>query len=444
MIVAACPGQVSITWIGQACFVVRSPEGTVVTDPPAASIGYSLPPMTANAVTISHNHPDHNNFAAVSGNPTLVDGRATTARQEIAAPGSPFALVPGFHDNTNGSERGPNTIIRWTQGGIRFAHLGDLGQNQLTAEQIAELVNTDVLFVPAGGGFTITPDRAAQYVRELQPRVAILMHYRTAFAAIQIAALPAAAAPFARVTYKPSTVELTQATLPAATQSWVMLPASNAVAANAASFADGLPVAPGSVISMFGTFTGSATGANAGFPLSRRIGETELLVDGSAVPLYYVSSRQVNAQVPSSVAEGQVIAEVRVGGQSVGRAPLTVVGNAPGLFAAVNQNGATNSAASPARRGEALSVFGTGIGAVTPPVEDGAAAGVAPLSTGAIPNVFLSDRQLQVEFSGLAPGFAGLWQINVRLPADGPSGENLPLTVTNGLTSNVLRVTVIQ
>jgi uncharacterized protein (TIGR03437 family) len=431
-IVCSASAQVSISWIGQACFVVRSSEGAIVTDPPAASIGYRLPVLTADAVTVTHDHPDHNNVAAVTGGPTIVDGRKATARQEVTVKTIPFVLIPGFHDNTNGSQRGPNTMVRWTQGGLRFAHLGDLGQEQLTDAQKADLTNIDVLFVPAGGFFTVSPERAAQYVRELRPRVAILMHYRTALITAQTAGLPDAAAPFPNVQYRPAAVTLQKETLPETTETWVMLPASDATAVNAASFVEAAPVAPGSVVSVFGKFGGS-TAAASGFPLATKLGDTEVLVDGKAAPLYYVSPGQVNAQMPSATKVGQVVTEVRVGGQSVGRAPTNVAASAPGLFGAVPGT---------VKRGEVLSIYGTGIGAVTPAVDDGAAAGA---SVGiALPNVFLMQRQLTVEYSGLAPGFAGLWQINVRVPADAPTGPDLPLWVVSGTTSNQIKVTVQQ
>src|SRR5436305_11567754 len=106
--------NVSIAWVGQSCFVIRAEGGpTVVTDPPAPSIGYPLPPLTADAVFITHNHTDHNNSAGVGGKFTLVDGRPVTARQEITAAGLKFILIPGFHDNQNGTVRGPNTLIVW-------------------------------------------------------------------------------------------------------------------------------------------------------------------------------------------------------------------------------------------------------------------------------------------------------------------------------------------
>ena len=118
IILGAQSPNLSIQWVGQACFVLTSAGGpTVVTDPPVASLGYTLPSLNADAVTITHNHTDHNNSAGVGGKFTLVDGRPTTTRQEITAGGLPFVMIPGFHDNTNGSTRGPNTIMR----GIRPA-----------------------------------------------------------------------------------------------------------------------------------------------------------------------------------------------------------------------------------------------------------------------------------------------------------------------------------
>ena len=99
---AASAQTVRVTWIGQACFYIQTEGGpTVVTDPPVASVGYTLPTATADAVTISHNHTDHNNSSGVRGTPALIDGRPVTARTEMSAAGTTFVLIPGFHDATN-------------------------------------------------------------------------------------------------------------------------------------------------------------------------------------------------------------------------------------------------------------------------------------------------------------------------------------------------------
>jgi uncharacterized protein (TIGR03437 family) len=429
--------DLSITWIGQSCFVIRTAGGpTVVADPPVASVGYTLPPLTADAVTITHNHTDHNNAAGVGGRFTLIDGRPVTARQEITAAGLTFTLIPGFHDNQNGAVRGPNTMIRWTQAGLNIAHLGDLGQDQLTDAQLADLRDLDILFIAAGGFFTVTPERAAAYVNELRPRIAILMHYKTALGGpAQLAPLPAAAAPFSPLVYKPSAVTINRSTLPAAAEVWVMQPAS----------VPGAPVAPGSIASLFGKITGSQTTAAQSYPLPLKLGETEVLVDGKAVPLYYASPGQINLQVPAAQPAGQALAEVRVGGQVIARAPVTVIPNAPGIFAVTNQDGRLNAPATPARRGQVLHIFGTGVGAVTPAIDDGVPAPAQPLSIGLVPpNVFLGSRQLVVQFSGLAPGTAGGWQIDVLVPGDSPTGDNLPLVVVSGATSNPIPIAVGQ
>ena len=434
--------DLTITWVGQACFVLSTEGGgpTVITDPPVPSVGYTLPSIAADAVTITHNHTDHNNATGVKGNFTLVDGRPVTQRQEMTAAGLPFTLVPGFHDNQNGAQRGPNTMIRWTQSGLKIGHLGDLGQDQLTEAQAADLRGLDILFIPAGGFFTVTPERMAAYVNELKPKIAILMHYRTPLGGpAQLGTLPSIGAPFSPLVYKPSTVTVNRAALPVFTEVWAMQPASDATLVNAATFAKGIPVAPGSVASVFGAFTGSQTATAAAYPLPRKLGETEVFIDGKAMPLYYASPTQINMQISSAQAIGPVLAEVRVGGQTVGRAPSIAVPFSPGFFAVANQDNRTNSPNAPAHPGETLQIYGTGQGAVTPPVDDGVAASAAPLSLRTPPAVFLGSRQLAVQFSGLAPGLAGVWQINVVLPPDAPTGPSIMMTIDSGSagTSNV-------
>jgi len=327
-----------------------------------------------------------------------------------------------------------------------MAHLGDLGQEQLTPAQMADLTGLDVLFIPAGGFFTFTPERAAQYIRELKPKIAIPMHYRTALGGpAQLAAVNTVAAAFGQaglVVYQPSTVILNPVTVPAETQIWVMEPRSDAVAVNAASFAAGKPVAPGSLVSVFGKFTGAGTGQAQSYPLPRKIADTEVMVDGKAASMFYSSSGQINFQLPAATPIGQTLIEVRVGGQVVTRTSATVVDSAPGLFAAANADGTLNGAASPAKLGTVLVLYGTGQGEVKPAVDDGAAAGGALSSSTLTPLVFLMGKQIPVSFSGLAPGFAGLWQINVSLPADTPTGTDMELRVVNGATSNRLMVSV--
>lgn len=442
--------QIRITWIGQSCFVIQTPDGskTVITDPPVASVGYTLPTTPAEVVTISHNHTDHNNSAGVKGSFTLVDGRPTTARQEVTASGLPFILIPGFHDNTNGSQRGQNTMIRWTQNGVAIAHLGDVGQDSLTAAQVADLQGLDVMIIPAGGFYTIDAQKAATFIAQLKPRVAILMHFRTPLGGpAQLVTFPAVVAPFLEVIYAPSSVLINKAALdPAALPAvYMMEPAAEAAAVNGASFAAGQPVAPGSLVSLFGSFTGSVTASASSLPLSRKLGETELLVANSAVPLLYVSPLQINFQVPRQAGTNQVLVEARVAGKTIARATMTVIPTAPGLFAVLNQDSKPNSATNPAKRGQVLQIYGTGQGEVSPLVEDGAAPAADKLSvTTGTPTASIGGKPAKVQFSGLAPGFVGVWQLNVAIPDDAPVGNTVPLAVAWALNSNTLQIAITQ
>jgi uncharacterized protein (TIGR03437 family) len=128
----------------------------------------------------------------------------------------------------------------------------------------------------------------------------------------------------------------------------------------------------------------------------------------------------------------------------VSKGVLTVTAAAPGLFVAANSDFRVNSTALPAKRGEVLHIFGTGQGAVTPSVADGAAAGSTLSNSVTMPNVFLGGQQMRVLFSGLTPGAAGLWQIDIAIPGDGPTGSALPLVVESGLRSNSITVAVSQ
>ena len=224
----ACAQDVRITWIGQACFVVQNAEGkpVVVTDPPSAGMGYTLPTVEAGAVTVTHDHGDHNNTAGVRGNPTVVDGRGATAERQVEAAGLRFTIIPGFHDNSSGSQRGANSIIRWSQAGISFAHFGDFGEDRLSDSQLAALRGTEVLFIPAGGFYTIDAGRAAAIIAELKPRVSILMHYRTALGGpARLADLAGIEGSFPGLVKKPGAVALSRGSLPAKSEVWALEPA---------------------------------------------------------------------------------------------------------------------------------------------------------------------------------------------------------------------------
>ncbi len=165
---------VKISWYGHAMFAIEDDQGNrIVTDPYDPQIGYSLPEVEATIVTVSHDHFDHNNADGIKGNPIVV--RETSPR-EIG--GIKIEGLPTYHDTSSGSERGGNIVFFWEMAGLKMAHLGDLGHT-LVASQANRLKDLDILFVPVGGVFTVDGETAAQLVREIKPRVAIPMHFKT-------------------------------------------------------------------------------------------------------------------------------------------------------------------------------------------------------------------------------------------------------------------------
>jgi L-ascorbate metabolism protein UlaG (beta-lactamase superfamily) len=162
-----------ITWLGHSCFRVRGSHATVITDPYPPDLGYSLGKPTAGIVTVSHQHPGHSYAQGIGGEPRLVAGPG-----EYEISGVLIIGIATFHDRERGRERGKNTVYVMEIDEISVCHLGDLG-HVLTAEQVEEIDNVDVLLLPVGGVSTIDAPAAAEIVRQLEPKVVIPMHYKT-------------------------------------------------------------------------------------------------------------------------------------------------------------------------------------------------------------------------------------------------------------------------
>jgi len=162
-----------INWLGHSCFRIKSSQSIVITDPYSPELGYTLGKQSAAVVTISHQHPGHSYVAGISDNPRVIRG---PGEYEVSN-----ALVIGlatFHDKEEGKQRGKNTVYAIELDELSVCHLGDLG-HALTAPQIEEIGNVDILLVPVGGVSTINATTAAEVVRQLEPRIVIPMHYKT-------------------------------------------------------------------------------------------------------------------------------------------------------------------------------------------------------------------------------------------------------------------------
>ncbi len=164
-----------IRWLGHSSFLITSDTGTrLITDPyeTGGALGYGKIEESADIVVVSHDHFDHNNVAAVRGNPKLVRGAVTTEIKGIE-----FKGIPSYHDDAGGRLRGKNTIFCFEVDGIRVCHLGDLG-HQLSAQQVAELGKVDILLIPVGGSVTIDAKVATEVGNRLKPKVIIPMHFK--------------------------------------------------------------------------------------------------------------------------------------------------------------------------------------------------------------------------------------------------------------------------
>lgn len=168
-----------ITWLGHASFLIESRDGTrIVTDPFESgsydgAVGYTPIECVADAVTVSHDHADHNAVDCVKGDPEVVRGTEPVTIKEIGIRG-----ISTYHDENKGKDRGRNTVYVMEIEGMRVAHLGDLGHT-LTNEERDALGNVDVIFAPVGGYYTIGPDEAKQVAEQLGAKVIVPMHYKT-------------------------------------------------------------------------------------------------------------------------------------------------------------------------------------------------------------------------------------------------------------------------
>ncbi len=162
-----------ITYLGHASFRLRGKNATVVTDPfDSLMVGLKFPKhVSADAVTVSHDHEDHNAVKEIEGTPFIVRGPG-----EYEVKGVGIVGLGSYHDDEKGAKRGKNTIYRIEIDGIAIVHLGDLG-HPLTTKEVDELDGVSVLLVPVGGVYSLDPAAAVAVVNEIEPLVVIPMHY---------------------------------------------------------------------------------------------------------------------------------------------------------------------------------------------------------------------------------------------------------------------------
>jgi L-ascorbate metabolism protein UlaG (beta-lactamase superfamily) len=166
-------------WYGHASFGITTADGVrICTDPYIVgcfdgAIGYGPIRDAYDVVLQSHDHDDHAGAGELSGNPVVVRGPGTHKVRGIA-----FVGTPTYHDESQGRERGENTVFTFEADGMKVAFLGDLG-HVLSDEQAADVGPVDVLLTPVGGYFTIDAATATKVAEQLEAKVIFPMHYKT-------------------------------------------------------------------------------------------------------------------------------------------------------------------------------------------------------------------------------------------------------------------------
>jgi uncharacterized protein (TIGR03437 family) len=195
---------------------------------------------------------------------------------------------------------------------------------------------------------------------------------------------------------------------------------------NNASFRGDQPVTAGSWVAAFGTFTGVATTTAQSFPLPKTLGGVTVKIDGVDAAIYDVRASQVTFIMPYAAQPGIRPVQINTGSGTIS-GTVRVMSTGPGLFtkdsqsppkgAILNQDSRENTSSNLARRGEVIQIYATGPGALNSSVQDGVAPPSSPLvTTKSTPQVLIGGVQAEVQFSGLAPGLPGVWQVNAFIP----------------------------
>jgi len=222
--------------------------------------------------------------------------------------------------------------------------------------------------------------------------------------------------------------------------------------------ADGTkPVAPGGLISVYGQQMSPVNIATQEIPLPTALGESCLTVNGIAVPMLFVSSQQINGQLPANVNGNATMTLFTPGGIS-NNFYFSILPAAPSIFrtgmagpetglATIfrNDNGQLITPTNPIHPGDIIIIYATGMGRTSPFVDSGMPALANPLSNTVISaTVTLGGVPLNVLYAGLVPGEVGVYQVNAWIPSGVPEGMDIPLVVAQAGSSTTLSVRVVK
>ena len=224
----------------------------------------------------------------------------------------------------------------------------------------------------------------------------------------------------------------------------------------AASDQGGVPISPGGLITVWGVNLSDGVGQSNGLPLPQRLNGTQVLLGDKPLPILYTSAGQLNVQVPYTVpVNTQYQLTVQHGNTLSVPQAVVVAAAQPGIFT-INEQGTGQGAivksdnitlaqpGTPAAIGEEVVIYCTGLGAVTPAVQEGTPAPTTPLSYTVNPvTVTIGGTAAQVVYHGLTPEYAGLYQVNALVPSGITTGDAVPVTLSvAGQTSPAVTMAV--
>jgi uncharacterized protein (TIGR03437 family) len=219
----------------------------------------------------------------------------------------------------------------------------------------------------------------------------------------------------------------------------------------------GKPVAPGGLISIYGSNLAATNVATSQIPLSTALGQSCLVVNGTLAPLLFVSNGQINAQLPARV-NGSAVMTIHTPGGISDNFNFSVSSTAPRVFQTGTAGPQTGLATvvradnnqlitptNPIHANDGVVIYLTGMGATYPAVEDGMPAPMSPLASAMVtPNLSLGGKPMEVYYAGLVPGYVGLYQINATAPFGAPQGLDIPLVIEQGGNSTTIPVRVVK
>lgn len=177
-----------ITWYGHSCFrLAERGYATIVTDPFDGSLGYDVPRLKADIITVSHEAPGHNNVGVVKG-ARPIRGPGEYEIGGVFITGIPTTKAESGRKKKDDGQGHSNTLYLFDFDGLTVCHLGDLNHVP-TQTQIEDLGTVDVALVPVGGGGGLNAAQAAEVISLIEPSVVIPMHYKTNDTSLKLDAL---------------------------------------------------------------------------------------------------------------------------------------------------------------------------------------------------------------------------------------------------------------